>query len=78
MTLTGNQLQNDQQTLGLQELQSSQYFVAPAFVLSIAAVTRRLEAAVASSELFQQFAFKRARELKRVGFRGLLLRHTCL
>src|SRR5687767_3122991 len=61
VTLTGNQLVHHHQTLGLQGLQSPQYLVAPAFVLSIAAGTGRLEAAVASSELSQQFAFECAR-----------------
>jgi hypothetical protein len=78
MTLTRNQLVYHYQTLGLQKLQSPEHFVAPAFVLPIAAAAGRLEPAVASFELFQQVVLGCARERRGVGLTGLVVRHTCL
>jgi len=53
MAPAGNHLLNHQQASGLQQLQSTEYIVAPPFVMSIAASTRGLKAAGATSELSQ-------------------------
>ena len=57
VTLTGNHLEHDQQTLGLHQLQSAQYIVAPLLVPPIAALAGHLEAAVTAVKPCQEIAF---------------------
>jgi hypothetical protein len=57
MAMAGNQLPHHEETLGLQELQTPEYIVAPLFVRSIAGLTGGLKATIPSPELAQQIAF---------------------
>jgi hypothetical protein len=72
MTLTWNQLLNDDQTIGLQLLQSAKHVVAPPFVFLIAASIGHLKAPIPSREHPQQITLWS--ETVPVS----VVRHTCL